>query len=181
MADTTLSLCVRHCSTGWWVLACRSCSLSLNADTVIKIPPLYRRGNWSTGRSHNLPRLGKQWVAESGLAPGCLTSRSVRAVLSSTVVVWLLCCVWFFWDPVDYSLPGSSVHGVLQARMLELVVISFSRGSSWPRDWTRISYVSCIGRWVLYPLMPLGKPQSEWERKGVTIAYFPNQWDPFGR
>ena len=37
------------------------------------------------------------------------------------------------------SPPGCSVHGVLQARILEWVAISFSRGSSWPRDWTQIS------------------------------------------
>ena len=44
-------------------------------------------------------------------------------------------------DPVDYSLPGSSIHGIFQARMLEWVAISFSRRSSQPRDW---SPVSCI-------------------------------------
>ena len=37
-------------------------------------------------------------------------------------------------DPMDYSLPGSSVHGILQARILQWVAISFSRGSSQPRD-----------------------------------------------
>ena len=41
-------------------------------------------------------------------------------------------------DPVDCSLPGSSVHGIFQARVLEWVPISFSRGSSWPRDQTSI-------------------------------------------
>ena len=40
-------------------------------------------------------------------------------------------------DPMDCNLPGSSVHGILQARILEWVAISFSRGSSWPRDWTQ--------------------------------------------
>ena len=40
--------------------------------------------------------------------------------------------------PMDCSLPGSSVHGIFQARVLEWVAISFSRGSSWPRDWTRV-------------------------------------------
>ena len=49
-------------------------------------------------------------------------------------------------DPVDYSLLGSSVHGSLQARILEWVAISFSRGSSQPRDYTRMS---CTGRWIL--------------------------------
>ena len=38
------------------------------------------------------------------------------------------------WDPMVCSPPGSSVHGIFQARMLEWVAISFSRGSSWPRD-----------------------------------------------
>ena len=39
-------------------------------------------------------------------------------------------------DPMDCSLPGSSVHGILQGRILKWVAISFSKGSSWPRDWT---------------------------------------------
>ena len=52
--------------------------------------------------------------------------------------------------PMDYSLPGSSVHEILPARILEWVAIPSSRGSSWPRDQTCISYVSCTGRQVLY-------------------------------
>ena len=40
-------------------------------------------------------------------------------------------------DPMDCSLPGSSVHGILQARTLEGIAIAISRGSSWPRDWTQ--------------------------------------------
>ena len=52
-------------------------------------------------------------------------------------------------DPTGCSPPGSSVHGILQARILEWVVMPSSRGSSWPRDWTHVSYVSCTGRWVL--------------------------------
>ena len=43
------------------------------------------------------------------------------------------------------SPPGSSVHGIFQARILEWVVISFSRGSSWPRDQCKVSWISCIG------------------------------------
>ena len=53
-------------------------------------------------------------------------------------------------DPMDCSPPGSSVHEILQARILKWVAISSSRGSSWPRGRTYISYVSCIGRRVLY-------------------------------
>ena len=44
-------------------------------------------------------------------------------------------------DPMDYNPPGSSVHGILQARILEWVAMSSSRGSSQPRDWT---WISCI-------------------------------------
>ena len=53
-------------------------------------------------------------------------------------------------DPTDYSPLGSSLHGISQIRILEWVAISFSRGSSWPRDWTRVSSISCIDRWILY-------------------------------
>ena len=45
-------------------------------------------------------------------------------------------------DPVDCSPPGSSIHGILQARILEWVAISFSRGSSQPRDWTQVSCIA---------------------------------------
>ena len=45
-------------------------------------------------------------------------------------------------DPVNCSSPGSSVHGILQARILEWVAISFSRESSWPRDRTQVSRIA---------------------------------------
>ena len=49
--------------------------------------------------------------------------------------------VRLFANAMDCSLPGSSVHGILQARVLEWISIPFPRGSSWPRDWT---WFSCI-------------------------------------
>ena len=55
------------------------------------------------------------------------------------------------------SLPGSSVHGILQARILEWVVVPSSKGTSQPRDRTLVLYVSCIGRRNLLPLAPAGK------------------------
>ena len=45
-------------------------------------------------------------------------------------------------DPMDCSLPGSSVHGICQARILECVAIPFSRGSSWPWNQTQVSYLA---------------------------------------
>ena len=53
-------------------------------------------------------------------------------------------------DPTDCSPPGSSVHGIFQARTLEWVAISSIRGSSRPRDKTGVSCISCISRWILY-------------------------------
>ena len=49
--------------------------------------------------------------------------------------------------PLGRSQPGSSLHAILQARLLEWVAIPFSRGSSWPGDWTHVFCVSCaVGR-----------------------------------
>ena len=45
-------------------------------------------------------------------------------------------------DPMDSSLPGSSVHGILQVKILEWVAISSSRASSQPRDWTEVSHIA---------------------------------------
>ena len=61
-------------------------------------------------------------------------------------------------SPIDCSPPGSSVHGILQARILRRVAISSSRGSSRPRDHTWVSYISCIGRKVFYHWCHWGSP-----------------------
>ena len=53
--------------------------------------------------------------------------------------------------PLDCRCPGSSVHGIIPGRMLEWVAISSSRGSSWPRDWTRVSCSSCTGSFTTEP------------------------------
>ena len=53
-------------------------------------------------------------------------------------------------DPIKCGPTASSVHGISQARILEWVVISSSRGSSWPRDRTLISCVPLLVRWILY-------------------------------
>ena len=62
-------------------------------------------------------------------------------------------------NPLDCSLPRPSVHGSLQARILECVALPSSRGSSWPRYRTHVSCVSCVsctGGQVLIPLAPPG-------------------------
>ena len=70
-----------------------------------------------------------------------------------------------FCKPVDCSPLGSTVHGIFQARILEWIATSCSRGSSWPRDWTCVSCVSCISRWILYH-------QGTWEEQRTVINSF---------
>ena len=53
-------------------------------------------------------------------------------------------------DPMDYSPSGSSLHGILQTKILEWVAIPSSRGAFQPRNRTYVSYVSCSGKQILY-------------------------------
>ena len=76
----------------------------------------------------------------------------VYSCMCLVVQLWLTLCNHMDWNP-----PGSSVHGILQARILEWVAISSSRESSQPRDRTHVSCVSCIAE-ILYPLSHLGSP-----------------------
>ena len=78
-----------------------------------------------------------------------LKNSQVKYVCACMHVKSLQSCVTLC-DSMDCSPPGSSVHGVFQVRILEWVVIPFSRGSSRPRDQAHVSFVSCIGRQVLY-------------------------------
>ena len=77
----------------------------------------------------------------------------ITLIKGKTKPVWLSQCMLSHsaesdsCDPRDCNPPGSSVHGISQARMLEWVAISYSRGSPWPRDWTS---VPCISRQILY-------------------------------
>ena len=66
-------------------------------------------------------------------------------------------------DDMDSSLSGSSVHGILQARIVERVTIPFFRGFSLPRDWIRVSHMT--GRFFISE--PPGKPQPQcsWSNK----------------
>ena len=68
---------------------------------------------------------------------------------SALFIVQLLSRVGLF-DPVDCSLPGSSLHGISQVRVVEWVAISFSRASSPPGDQNPVFCVSCICKQILY-------------------------------
>ena len=68
------------------------------------------------------------------------------------------------WNPMDCSSPGSSLPGILQARILEWVAMPFSRGSSWPRDQNQVSCVSCIAGGFF-------TPWATWEEKCYRWPY----------
>ena len=103
-----------------------------------------------------LHRLSVNW----GIS-GSTVLRSPR--IHSWVKVESLSRVRLFATPMDHNLPGSSVHRIFQARVLEWVAISFSRGSSWPSDQTRVSHTA--GRH--YRLSHQGSP---------TEALLPPKW-----
>ena len=72
-------------------------------------------------------------------------------------------CVQLFATLVDCSPPGSSVHGILQARILEWVAMPSFRGSSPPRDRTHVSYISPALAVGSLPLVPPGKSEGLWK------------------
>ena len=84
--------------------------------------------------------------------------------------------VWLFCNPMDCSLPGSSVHGILQARILEWVAIFFSEGSSRPTDQTHISCISCVTV-RFFTTAPLGKPFSWVLKDGCEFTRQPSSND----
>ena len=71
------------------------------------------------------------------------------------------------WDSMDCSLPGSSIHGILQARILEWVAISSFRRPSRPRAWTRVSHI--VGRRPL-PSEPPRKPSAVAVKDGTAVS-----------
>ena len=110
-----------------------------------------------------LGKVGKEVVVVTMVeASGLEALQHVSGAADKTVCVvhctqsWPTLC-----DPMDQSPPGSFLHGILQPRILEWVAISYSRGSSQPRDRTRAScasYISCID-WQADHCLPPGKPQ----------------------
>ena len=73
-----------------------------------------------------------------------------KTILTHTCLPSCFSCVRLFVASWTVAPPGCSVHGILQARTLEWTAISPSKGSSQPRDWTQVSYVSCTGGRVLF-------------------------------
>ena len=106
-----------------------------------------------TGEPGGLPSMGSHRVGHdwSDLA-------AAAAIMHAYMRAKLLQSCLTLCKPMDCIPPDSCAHGILQARILVWVAMPSSRGSSWTRDQTHISGISCFGRWVLYHLCHLGGP-----------------------
>ena len=120
------------------------------------MPPPLLAGGWGWSKSQNMEKLSHNTIHRQYCRALCVCV----CVCGVTQSCLTLC------DPMDYSPPGSSAHGIFQTRILEWVASSFSRGSSWPRGW---AHVSCIGRRMdsLPPVLP-GEPNTESSAIGAT-------------
>ena len=149
-------LCNRTCpTTVWailWVVSTSFCSYARGYSTAAFQDAVFRR-HWHT---REMPGLwGSLWLGSEApilLGPLCcwgLVVYLIRAFAKLLQSCPSLC------DPMDHSLPGSSVHGILQARILEWAAMPSSRGSSWPRDGSCVSYLHWLAGSL--PLAPPGK------------------------
>ena len=132
MAPTLLSMWATSRMLMSFVCCCLG---SLVAEMVRNLPAMQTTRVWSLGQEDPLER---KWQPTPVFLPGKFHGQRSLVSLSH---------VWLFCDPMDCSPPGSSVHGISQARILEWIATSFSRGSSQPKDQTCISPIS---RQILY-------------------------------
>ena len=149
----------------YWTLI----SYYLETETTFQIYHLWHKGSTSSAWAS----LDQHWAVQKYICGQC-SSNMVREDCiaeangkEGSSEVAQSCPT--LWDSVDCSLPGSSVHGILQARILEWVAISFSRGSSPPRDQTQVSRVvgRCFTLWATRKAHPSEKglavkPESLW-------------------
>ena len=118
------------------------------------------RGSWQAA-VHGLQRVGHDWETERARA--CAHTHTHT---HTHYPYWVRCCSTEKWkwsqscptlcNPVNCSLPGFSIHGIFQAKVLKWVAISFSSGSSQPRDRTQVSHI--VGRhftiWATREVLP---------------------------
>ena len=107
------------------------CRLNLHLISIISYWRWGEEGNWCLLSTSGSSRLASFFL--------------VCAPMHLHIQLWPPLC-----NHMDCSPQGFSVHGILQTRILEWAVISFSRGSSRPRHWTWVSCVFCIERQILY-------------------------------
>ena len=128
---------IEHSSIPLWelgqvLLLCCCCCCQVASVVSDSVRPHRQQ---PTRLSHPWDSPGKNTGVGCHFLLQCMKVKSESEVAQSCLT---LC------NPMDCSLPGSSVHGIFQARILECISISFSRVSSSPRDWNQVSYI--VGR-----------------------------------
>ena len=116
---------------------------SSDSLTCIKLSHLstpHREGTW-TWRGASLPASGEKCLLRSSITSKIFAHLVLYFIIHKSGNVSCSLVSDSMW-PMDHSPPGSSVHGILQARILGWVAIPFSRGSSWRRDQTQVSYIA---------------------------------------
>ena len=121
----------------WWAAVC------MVAQSRTRLKRLS-----SSSSSHTYPRLSSREPDWDGLSASGTKQIDVQdgSVLSLSTPFYQQLFL-----STRFVLPGKiTLIEFFQARILKWVAISFSRSSSWPRDWTRVSYISCISRQIVY-------------------------------
>ena len=143
--------------------------------TVCSPPGFFVHGIFQARTLQSFAILSSRASSWTGIKPMSPASPTLAGRFFTTDLPgdWLLthCLGQLFCNPMDCSLSGSSVHRISQARILEWVAISFSRGSSQPRDQT---HISCIGRWIL-STGPSGKASIENEKHKTLCGERPGK------
>ena len=138
-----------------------------NADWNDDIAFHNQTGKWAVSTVVNYLVLAKMWInrlppywkdlvncynlRERGMGRGCGYVQEGQITSVMSISLW----------PLDCSPPGSSVHGILQAKILDWVAIPSFRGSSWPRDGTQVSCVSYSAGRFVFTTETLGKSWEE--------------------
>ena len=146
----------------------------------LAVQQCWSQGHWRRGRrfTHTLPLAPVPSVLCTGGSSS--TESAILGWCSTGHVCVCAYSVMSTWDPMDCSPPGSSVHGISQARIMEWVAMPLSRVSSWPRGWTWVSCIFCISRRVLYPLtlsaLPketgyINTPYGKWNQSQHHIVF----------
>ena len=117
----------------------------------------------SLPRRQNLP----SWV----FPPDTLREKQ-RTFLRCVCMLSRYSCVRLFVNLWTYGLPGSSIHGILQLKIMEWITMPSSRGSSQPRDRTHVSYVYLHWKAGSLPPVPLGKPTSHGSKRNYGWTSF---------
>ena len=134
--------CIQLFSTPWTIVCQAPLTMGFPRQLLEWVAISFSRGSsWLRDRTHVFCNtcIGRQILYH------CTTWKAWIYTVSSVAQSCQTLC-----KPMDCSMPGFSVHGILQARILKWVAMPSSRGSSWLRDRTHVCYISFTGNWVLY-------------------------------